>query len=64
MELQDTREAVKLYDNEGIYNIDEYAVFWKMTPDDILATQLEPGGKHDKARITINLASKSLALIN
>lgn len=55
-ELQETREAVEPYDSQNIYNMDESAVFWKMTTDGTLATQQGPGGKHDKARIIITLA--------
>ena len=55
-ELQEIREAVNPYTNEDVYNMDEFALFWKMTPDGTLGTEQSAGGKHDKARITINLA--------
>ena len=55
-ELQEIWEAVNPYTNEDIYNIDESALFWKMTPDETLSTEQSTGGKHEKARITINLA--------
>lgn len=55
-ELQEIRETVQPYDNEDVYNMDESALFWKMTPDVTLATQQGAGRKHEKARITINLA--------
>lgn len=55
-ELQGIGETVQPYDNEDIYNMDKSALFWKMTPDVTLTTQQGPGPKHDKARITINLA--------
>lgn len=32
-ELQEIREVVDLYINEDIYNMDEFALFGKMTPD-------------------------------
>lgn len=55
-ELQKIREAVNPYTNEDVYNMDESALFWKMTPDGTLGTEQSAGGKHEKARITINLA--------
>ena len=36
--------------------MDESALFWKMTSDGTFDTEQSAGGKHDKARITINLA--------
>ena len=35
--------------------MDESALFWKMSPDAILAISSSSGVKRDKARITINL---------
>lgn len=55
-ELQEIREAVNPYTNEDIYNMNESALFLKMTPDRTLRTEQSTGGKHDKACITINLA--------
>ena len=55
-ELQEIREAVNPYTNKDVYNIDESALFWKITPDETLGTEQSVGGKHNKARITINLA--------
>ena len=55
-ELQEIRETLQPYDNEDVYNMDESALFWKMIPDVTLAAQQGAGRKHDKARITINLA--------
>lgn len=37
-ELQEIRETVQIYENEDIYNIDESALFWKITPGVTLAT--------------------------
>lgn len=53
-ELEETMETVQPYDND--YNMDKSTLFWKMTLDVTLATQQGPRQKHDKARITINLA--------
>ena len=35
------------------YNMDEAALYWKMTPDVTLATKRQAGCKKEKARITI-----------
>lgn len=50
------REAVNPYIKEDVYNMDESALFWKMTRDETLGTEQSAGKKHEKARITINLA--------
>lgn len=55
-ELKELRKEVDVYDSENIYNMDESALYWKMTPEGTLATEKMPGGKHEKARISINLA--------
>ena len=55
-ELQEIREAVNLYTNEDVYNINKFALLWKMTLDRTLGTEQNAGGKYDKSRITINLA--------
>ena len=54
-ELSDTRVDIKEYELRDIYNMDESALFWKMMPDATLADQQLPGGKIEKARVTINL---------
>lgn len=38
-ELQEIWEAINPYTNEDIYNIDELALFWKMTLGGILETE-------------------------
>ena len=57
-ELQEIREAVNPDTNKDVYNMDESALFlfWKMTPEGTFGTEQGAGGKHDEARITINLA--------
>lgn len=55
-ELQEIRETIGPYTNEDMCNMDESALFWKMTPDGTLGTKQSAGRKHEKARITINLA--------
>ena len=56
-ELKNIREHLKEYDNRDIFNMDETGLFWKMSPDGTLATQQTPGGKHEKARISVNFAT-------
>lgn len=53
-ELIKIREDLKLYPSQDIFNMDESALFWKMTPDGTLATEQTPGGKREKARVTVN----------
>lgn len=38
--------------SQDIYNMDESALFWKLTPSKTLVTQQQAGRKHEKARIT------------
>ena len=54
--LEKIREKLKLYKTEDIYNMDETALLWKMSPDDTLTREVKAGGKLEKARITVNLA--------
>ena len=49
-ELQEVTEAVKPYDSNYIYKINESAIHWKATPDGTLATQLTSGEKHDNTQ--------------
>ena len=46
------RNLVDAYDMEDTYNMDEGALFWKMTPDTTLATERQSGCKKEKARVT------------
>ena len=55
LELVNLREELKSYPNEDIYNMDESALYWKMTPDRTLAVSDSAGVKLNKSRITINL---------
>lgn len=53
-ELKVLRLALANYHLNDIFNMDETALFWKMTPDSTLATVQRPGMKLEKARITAN----------
>ena len=44
-----------MYKSEDVYNMDESALFWKISLEGTLATEQTSGGKHDKAQISINL---------
>lgn len=54
--LEDLRENLNTFDCEDIYNMDEVALFWKMSPDATLARECKAKGKLVKARVTVNLA--------
>jgi len=41
------------YKEEDVYNMDESGLFWRMTPSRGLATQLQPGLKKDKTRVSL-----------
>ena len=55
-ELQEIWKAVNLCTNENVYNINKFALFWKMIPDRTLEIEQSAGRNHNKACITINLA--------
>ena len=55
-ELIEIRQDLDPYDSEDIYNMDESALYWKMSPEGTLATEQMPGTKVEKSRISINLA--------
>ena len=47
------------YRPEDVYNADETGLFFRMTPDQTLATQAVKGKKKDKARITVLLCTNA-----
>lgn len=51
--FEDIRQKLKFSELEDIYNVDESALFWKMSPDTTLAAG---DGKLEKAQITVILA--------
>ena len=53
-ELRDLRIKLAPYDQDDVYNIDEAALYWKMSPNGTLATASSAGLKLEKARITVN----------
>ena len=55
-ELKDLREQLKNYKREDIFNMDETALFWKLSPDATLASESRASGKLEKAQITVTLA--------
>ena len=46
-------ERIKLYELRDIYNMDETGLFYRMSPDKIIATRQIEGSKKDKTRMTI-----------
>ena len=56
-ELVQLREKLNQYEKRDTYNMDESAIFWKMLPDATLADQQMPGGKIEKARLTVNFCT-------
>ena len=55
-EYERLREDLKNYKRDDIYNMEETALFWKMSPDGTLVSESHASGKVEKARITVNLA--------
>ncbi len=55
-ELENLHEQLSHYDCEDIYNMDETALLWKMSPDYSLTKTFKAGGKLEHARVTVNLA--------
>ena len=55
-ELEDFREQLKDYKREDIFNLDETALFWKLSPNATLASERRASGKLEKAQITVTLA--------
>ncbi len=53
--MQKIQGAVNLYTNKNVYNMDESALFWKMTLNGTLETEQSARNKNDKVCITINL---------
>ena len=41
------------YEEENIFNMDETGLFWRQPPTSGLGTQVRPGQKKEKARITL-----------
>lgn len=55
-ELEDLREQLKIYKQEDTFNMDETALFWKLSPDATLTNESRASGKLEKAQITVTLA--------
>ena len=55
-ELEDLSVELKDYRSEDIYNMDETALSWKMSPEGTPATQDQDNGKLEEASITVGLA--------
>lgn len=49
-------ETLKTFEREEIYNMDETALFWKMSPDNTPVSGGKAGSKLEKAQITVILA--------
>lgn len=47
------------YNPNDILNMDKTGLFWKMSPDHMLATKAASGGKKSKDRVTIALTSNA-----
>jgi Tc5 transposase DNA-binding domain/DDE superfamily endonuclease/CENP-B N-terminal DNA-binding domain len=52
-------ELLRQYRPEDVYNADETGLFFRMTPDQTLATQAVKGKKKDKERITVLLCTNA-----
>jgi hypothetical protein len=52
-QMADVRTLCKEYADKDIFNMDETGLFWKMSPDRTLATEVQSGGKKSKDRITL-----------
>ena len=63
-ELEDLRERLKNYKREDIFNMDETALFWKLSPDATLASESRASGKLEKAQITVTLACNATGTQN
>ena len=50
------RKEVSGYAAEDVYNMDETGLFWKMTPNKGLVTEMVSGTKKKKSRVTVVLA--------
>jgi hypothetical protein len=49
----------RMYANRDIFNMDKTGLFWKLSPNRILATTTSSGGKQAKDRITIALTTNA-----
>ena len=63
-QMNDLRTLCLEYDLNDILNMDETGLFWKMSPDRILATKAASGGKKSKDRITVALTSNATGTDN
>ena len=59
-EMRGIRTIVGEYQEEDIYNMDEAPLYWKMMPSRGLATQVQPGRKKEKNRISTVLACNAI----
>ena len=57
--LLNLHQTLDPYHLNNIFNMDETALYWKMTPDGTLATEAQAGTKLEKARITVNFCCNS-----
>jgi hypothetical protein len=58
-EMKGLRTIAGEYPDEDIYNMDEAALYWRMTLSHGLSTQPRPGLKKDKARLSLNFATNA-----
>ena len=52
-EMRALRTLAGEYKEEDVYNMDETGLYWKMIPSRGLSTQLRPGVKKEKARVSL-----------
>ena len=52
--LLELQEILKGYHSSAIFNCDETALFWKMTPNKTLTTEASAGVKQDKKRVSLH----------
>ena len=58
-EMAEIRKKVAGYAKENVYNMDETGLFWRMAPNQGLATKRQPGIKRDKSRISLVMCTNA-----
>jgi len=58
-EIKIIQEEIKKYNLNDVYNYDETGLFYRMTPNQTLATKSRPGKKKDKSRVTFGFCTNA-----
>jgi hypothetical protein len=58
--MQENRDLAAIYPPKNVLNIDKTGLYWKISPNRMLATEASNRGKKSKERITLALTVNAI----